>query len=70
VIHQNTEIVAQERARDTERPGRGHDESLPEGEERGGDERIERGREEARTGLFQECPQVSVGGCTVFEWVQ
>ena len=51
-VHENAEIIAQERARDTERPGRGHDEGLPGGEERDGDEHVERSGEDARLRLF------------------
>jgi hypothetical protein len=51
-IHQDPEIIAQERARDAERPRRGHDEGLSGDEERDGDERVERSREEARMRLF------------------
>ena len=52
VIHQNAEIVSQERARDAKRPGRRHDEGLPENEKGDGDEGIERGGEDARMRLF------------------
>ena len=38
----DTEIVAEERARDAKRPGGGHDGSLAEGEEHRRNERIER----------------------------
>ena len=51
-VHEDAKIIAQERARDAERPGRGHDEGLPGGEKRDGDERIERGGEDARLRLF------------------
>lgn len=52
VIHQNAEIIAQERARDAKRPGGGHDKGLAEDEERDGNDRVERGGEDARTRLF------------------
>ena len=52
VIHQNAKVVSQERARHAERPGRRHDEGLPENEKREGDEGIERGGEDARLWLF------------------
>jgi len=51
-VHQDPEIVAQEPARDAERPCRGQDEGLPDDEERDGDEGVERGGEEARMRLF------------------
>jgi hypothetical protein len=54
-IHEDTEIIAQEGARDAKGPCRAHDEGLPDDEERGGDERIERSGQEARTRLFCDC---------------
>ena len=51
-IHNDTKIIAQEPACDSERPCRCHDEDLPDDEERGRDERFERSRENARTRLF------------------
>jgi len=52
VIHQNAEIVSQERARDAKCPGRRHDECLPSNEKRDGDEDIERSGEDVRMRLF------------------
>ena len=51
-IHNDTKVIAQEPACDTERPCRRQDECLPHKEEHGGDERVERGGEKTRTRLF------------------
>jgi hypothetical protein len=51
-VLEDAEIIAHEPARDTECPARGRDENLADGEERDGNERVERGGEQARTRLF------------------
>ena len=52
MIHQNPEIITQERACDAKRPRGGHDIGLAEDEEHDGDDRVERGGEDARARLF------------------
>ena len=52
MIHEDTEIVAEERAGDTKRPGGGHDEGLAQDEKHRGYERIERGGENSGRRLF------------------
>ncbi len=45
MVHQDAEIIAEERARDAERPRRAHDERLARDEERHGHEHVERSGE-------------------------
>ena len=61
VVHQYTEIIAEERARDPERPRRAHDERLPRDEERCGHERVERCGKQRYARLLEERAAVSAG---------
>ena len=61
MVHQYTEIVAEERARDPERPRRAHDERLPRDEERCGQERVERCGKQRYARLFEKRAAVSAG---------
>ena len=61
MVHQYTEIVPEERARDTERPCRAHDERLARDEKRCGQERVERCGEQRHARLLEERAAVSAG---------
>ena len=61
MVHQYTEIVPEERARDTERPCRAHDERLARDEERCGQECVERCGEQWHARLLEERTAVSAG---------
>lgn len=46
MIHEDAEIITQERARDAKRPRRGHDKGLAEYKKHDGDDGIKRGGED------------------------
>jgi hypothetical protein len=52
MVHKDTEVVAEERARDAKRPRRGQDKGLAENEEHRGYERVERSWEKGRMRLL------------------
>ena len=60
MIHQDAEIVPEERARNAERPRGAHDERLARDEEHRRHEHVERRGEYRRTRLFEE--RVAVSG--------
>ena len=59
MIHQDAEIVAEERARDAEGPRGAHDERLARDEEHRGHDHVERGGEQRGARLFEERVEVS-----------
>ena len=67
VVHQDTEVVSQERARDAKCPRRAHDERLARDEKRRGQESVERSGEQWHAGLFEERASVSAGGTGIGE---
>jgi hypothetical protein len=59
MVHQDAEIVAEERARDAERQRRAQDERLARDEQHRGHERIERSGEQRYARLIEERAMVS-----------